>query len=165
MRTVSLDPVLGFPYHLKLSLACQITSSLRTITPWTTALGPVLTSILQSALPSDLWIFEEVAAVSGGQDDFDEARHLSCILRHDLQDRARENGEALIVAAALFHGPINGRRTYAEILFGLKNPEETRIWFRRYVCTSIGLALLTALDLTTGSPDTFPPCLSLYYSR
>lgn len=135
MRTVSLEPDLGFPYHLKLSLACEITSSLRTITPWTTALGPVLTRILQGVLPPDLWIFDEVAAVSGGQEDFDEARHLSCILRYDLQERARENGEALVVAAALFQRPINDHRTYAEILFALRSPEETCIWFRRYVCT------------------------------
>jgi hypothetical protein len=134
MRTVSLEPELGFPYHLKLSLACQITSSLRTITPWTTALGPVLTNILKSVLPPDLWIFDEVAGVSGGQDNFDEARHLSCILRHDLQDRARENGEALVVAAALFERPIDDHRTYAEILFGLRSLEEIRTWFRRYVC-------------------------------
>ncbi|KAJ5228123.1 hypothetical protein N7489_008831 [Penicillium chrysogenum] len=113
----------GHPTH-------PITSSLRTITPWTTALGPVLTDILKSVLPPDLWIFDEVAGVSGGQDNFDEARHLSCILRHDLQDRARENGEALVVAAALFERPIDDHRTYAEILFGLRSLEEIRTWFR-----------------------------------
>ncbi|KAE8333799.1 hypothetical protein BDV39DRAFT_188166 [Aspergillus sergii] len=40
MRTITIRPELGFNYHLKLSLACQITSALRTITPWTTCGGP-----------------------------------------------------------------------------------------------------------------------------
>ncbi|CAG7938622.1 unnamed protein product [Penicillium nalgiovense] len=34
MRTLTLRPELEFNYHLKLSLTCQITSALRTITPW-----------------------------------------------------------------------------------------------------------------------------------
>lgn len=133
MRTVTLQPELGFPYHLKLSLACQITSSLRTITPWTTALGPLLTDILKKCLPPNLWIFEEVAAVTGSQGNFDEARHLSCILRQDLENRARENREALIVVAGLFQRPLNDHRTYAEILFDLGSLEQTLSWFRRYV--------------------------------
>lgn len=133
MRTLTLRPSCRFPFHLKLSLACQITSALRTITPWTTCGGPVQTSLLEKFLPEDLWVFREVAAVSGGQDNFSDARHLSCILRDDLEERAKQNNEALVIAAALAQKPPGTDQTYAEILYGLETMEQKREWFQRYV--------------------------------
>ncbi|PYH34612.1 uncharacterized protein BO87DRAFT_435878 [Aspergillus neoniger CBS 115656] len=50
MRTVSMMPdVGGSPLHLKLSLNCQITSRLRTISPDAAALAPAVGKILQTA--------------------------------------------------------------------------------------------------------------------
>ncbi|KAI2720719.1 hypothetical protein CBS147332_3959 [Penicillium roqueforti] len=141
MRTLTIRPELEFKYHLKLSLACQITSALRTITPWTTCGGPVQTEILEYLLPKDLWVFREVAAVSGSQEDFNEARHLSCILRDSLETRARENDETLIIAAALAQKPGGGSRTYAEILYSLETISQKREWFRRYVTVLFELVL------------------------
>lgn len=129
MRTVTLRPELEFKYHLKLSLACHITSALRTITPWTTCGGPVQTEILEKLLPDDLWVFREVAAVSGSQKDFNDARHLSCILRDSLENRARENDEVLIISAALGQKPHGERRTWAEILFDLETVSQKKRWF------------------------------------
>lgn len=133
MRTLTVRSELEFKYHLKLSLACQITSALRTITPWTTCGGPIQTEILENLLPDDLWVFREVAAVSGSQQNFNDARHLSCILRDNLENRSRENDETLIIAAALGQKPCGERRTYAEILFNLETISQKLQWFERLV--------------------------------
>ena len=131
MRTLTIRPDLEFDYHLKLSLACQITSALRTITPWTTCGGPVQTELLERFLPDDLWVFREVAAVSGSQEDFNEARHLSCILRDSLESRAQANDEVLIIAAALGQRPYGDSRTYVEVLYNLETIAQKKEWFRR----------------------------------
>ncbi|KAJ5175036.1 IucC family-domain-containing protein [Penicillium canariense] len=141
MRTLTLRPYLEFKYHLKLSLACQITSALRTITPWTTCGGPVQTKLLERLLPNDLWVFREVAAISGSQDDFNDARHLSCILRDSLEVRAQANDETLIIAAALAQKPCGQIRTYAEILYGLETISQKKEWFQRYVTVLFQLVL------------------------
>lgn len=133
MRTLTLRPGCHFGYHLKLSLACQITSALRTITPWTTCGGPVQTDLLEKFLPEDMWVFREVAAVSGAQDDFGDAKHLSCILRDDLEARAGEQNESLVIAAALAQQPYGSDRTYAEILYGLETEVQKQEWFRGFV--------------------------------
>lgn len=133
MRTLTLRPELGFNYHIKLSLACQITSALRTITPWTTCGGPVQSKLLEKLLPKDLWVFREVAAVSGSQENFNDARHLSCILRDSLETRARANDETLIIAAALAQKPGGAGRTYTEILYGLETISQKKEWFQRSV--------------------------------
>ncbi|GAB1201674.1 hypothetical protein APSETT445_000257 [Aspergillus pseudonomiae] len=131
MRTLTIRPEFEFDYHLKLSLACQITSALRTITPWTTCGGPVQTELLERFLPDDLWVFREVAAVSGSQEDFNEARHLSCILRDSLESRAQANDEVLIIAAALGQRPYGDSRTYVEVLYNLETIAQKKEWFRR----------------------------------
>lgn len=141
MRTLTLRPESGFGYHLKLSLACQITSALRTITPWTTCGGPVQTALLEKFLPEDLWVFREVAAVSGAQDNFADAKHLSCILRDDLESRAAQNNERLVIAAALAQQPYNNTRTYAEILYNLHTAAQKRDWLRTYVTRLFELVL------------------------
>lgn len=141
MRTLTLRPECHFNFHLKLSLACQITSALRTITPWTTCGGPVQTALLEKFLPEDLWVFREVAAVSGAQENFSDARHLSCILRDDLETRARANNETLVIAAALAQKPHGETRTYAEILYNLHTTAQKRAWFREYVTTLFELIL------------------------
>ncbi|KAJ5102599.1 IucC family-domain-containing protein [Penicillium argentinense] len=141
MRTLTIRPELDFKYHLKMSLACQITSALRTITPWTTCGGPIQTGLLEKFLPDDLWVFRETAAVSGGQDDFNDARHLSCILREILETRAQVNDEALIIAAAFPQKPYGDSRTYAEILYGLETISQKKDWFQGYVKVLFDLVL------------------------
>ncbi|KNG82968.1 hypothetical protein ANOM_008953 [Aspergillus nomiae NRRL 13137] len=141
MRTLTIRPEFEFDYHLKLSLACQITSALRTITPWTTCGGPVQTELLERFLPDDLWVFREVAAVSGSQEDFNEARHLSCILRDSLERRAQANDEVLIIAAALGQRPYGDSRTYVEVLYNLETIAQKKEWFQRYVTVLFNLVL------------------------
>ncbi|KAE8386171.1 IucC family-domain-containing protein [Aspergillus alliaceus] len=146
MRTLTVRQELDFPYHLKVSLACYITSALRTITPWTTINGPVFTELLERFLPPDLWVFGEVASVTGSQSDFNKAKHLSCILRHDLEAKARMNNETLILAAALSHPSPETGHPYAETLFKLQTSREKESWFRRYIACLFKLALPPLLN-------------------
>lgn len=131
LRTVTLRPELDFKFNLKLSLACQITSAMRTITPWSTLGAPAVSELLTELVPPDLWIYREIASVTGAQADFNEARHFSCIFREDLEFRAREQGETLIVAAALAQRTIDSSVTYAEHLFGLDSVDSKLSWLKR----------------------------------
>lgn len=144
MRTISLDPGLDFRYHLKFPLACRITSVVRTTTPWTGA-GPALSQLLKKLLPSDLWLYGEVATVHGSQEDFNDAKHLSCILREDPEQRAHAQGEALIVAASLHQKPQGKGETYAEILFNLKSTHHKLRWLERSACPALDTKLMMSL--------------------
>ncbi|KAF9890654.1 hypothetical protein FE257_005785 [Aspergillus nanangensis] len=141
LRTITLRPELKFPFHLKLSLACQITSALRTITPWSAQGGPIVTKIMDQFLPPDLWTFREIAAVTGNQTEFDDAKHLSCILREDQEERTRANNEVLIIAAALNQQPQGTSQPYAEILFNLQTIAQKQEWFQKYVECLLNLLL------------------------
>ncbi|KAJ9492867.1 hypothetical protein VN97_g360 [Penicillium thymicola] len=146
LRSLTPRPELNFPFHLKLSLACQITSALRTITPWTAQGGPIVTGIMDRFLPPDLWIFKELAAATGSQLNFDDAKHLSCILRENLELRAEANNEVLIIAAALTQQPHGTSQPYAEILFNLRTIPQKQKWFQEYVECLLNLTLLPLVN-------------------
>lgn len=145
-RTVSLAPELESPYHLKLALACFITSALRTVSPWTACVGPEAGDVLSDVLPDDLWVAREVASVTGSGADFDEAKHISCVLREDLEPRANALGEALIPAAALAETDLATGISSAERVFGLDTIEKRRTWLRGYVSTLLRLVIPPALE-------------------
>ncbi|GMF66906.1 unnamed protein product [Aspergillus oryzae] len=94
---------------------------------------PSSKELLEKFLPDDLWVFREVAAVSGSQKDFNEARHLACILRDTLESRAQANDEVLIMAMALTQKPYGDSRTYAEILYNLETVVQKKEWFQSLV--------------------------------
>ena len=135
MRTILVRPELEFKYHLKLSLACQITSAMRTITPWSAIGAPEVSALLKKLLPRDMWVYGEVASVTGAQEDFNEAKHMSCIIREDLEFKARLQGETLILASALPQTTVHGDKTHAESIFSLDTLEEKLAWFREYVAS------------------------------
>ncbi|KAL3472534.1 ferric iron reductase FhuF-like transporter-domain-containing protein [Aspergillus californicus] len=137
MRTVNVRPELQFRYHLKLSLACQITSALRTITPWTALGGAEVSELLVKLLPPDMWLFKEAAAATGAQVEFNDAKHLSCILREDLELRANQQGESLIIASALAQLPVMGK-AHAQSLLPSEGKDD---WFRRYTSRLLYLTL------------------------
>ncbi|POS70413.1 hypothetical protein DHEL01_v211194 [Diaporthe helianthi] len=145
-RTVSLAPELEFPYHLKLALACYITSALRTVSPWTACVGPEAGDVLSDILPEDLWVAREVASVTGSGADFDEAKHISCVLREDLEPRASALGEALIPAAALAETDLATGVSSAERVFGLDTVAKRKGWLRNYVSTLLRLVIPPALE-------------------
>ncbi|KAJ5757131.1 uncharacterized protein N7511_007313 [Penicillium nucicola] len=141
MRTLTSRPELGFPYHLKLSLACNITSALRTITPWSTMGGPVFSELLERFLPPDLWVFREIGSITGSQSDFNKAKHFSCILRDNLETKAQANDETLILAAALAQHPPEAKTSYAESLYNLENVQKKKDWFRKYTACLFKLTI------------------------
>ncbi|KAL4985771.1 IucC family-domain-containing protein [Aspergillus falconensis] len=130
IRTVSVP---GYEFDIKFSLACQITSALRVLPCWSAAAAPQMTAFLRKILPEDLWLFGEVAAVTGSQEVKSEARHLTCILRENLEAKAEEHDEALVLVSALMEKPLGGQQTYAEILFDLSTTAEIKIWFTSYI--------------------------------
>ncbi|GLA24864.1 siderophore [Aspergillus niger] len=142
MRTVSMTPDVGSsPLHIKLSLNCQITSRLRTISPNAAALATAVGNILRALLPPDLWIFEEAASITGAQEDFQKACQLTCIIRKSPELRAADIGETLIPVAGLMQKPLNDYRTYMEIMFGLDSLKEKQTWFRKYLIKLFSLIL------------------------
>ncbi|KAI3400067.1 hypothetical protein diail_4605 [Diaporthe ilicicola] len=145
-RTVSLAAELDSPYHLKLALACFITSALRTVTPWTACVGPEAGEVLSEVLPENLWVAREVASVTGSGSDFDEAKHISCVLREDLEPRANALGEALIPAAALAETDLATGISSAERVFGLDTVDKRKAWIRSYVSTLLRLVIPPALE-------------------
>ena len=131
LRTVTLPTAETFHHHLKLALACNITSALRTITPWTALVGPEVSDILHEILPSSMWVCRELAAATGSQSDFDVAKHFSVLIRENLEPRASARGETLIVAAALAEKGVDGGLCHAERVFGLDSEAKREEWFRQ----------------------------------
>jgi siderophore synthetase component len=128
IRTVVLPQTLQFEWHLKLALACTITSALRTITPWTACVGPELSGVLSDLLPEDTWICREVASITGAQRDYDEAKHISCVLWEDHEARANAMNQTLVIAAALAETPYGETECYATFLFKLVTAEGKMDW-------------------------------------
>jgi len=131
LRTVSLPPDSAFPHHLKFTLACKITSALRTITPWTANIGPEVSVLLQKLLPPTMWVFTEIGAVTGSNPDFDKAKHISVLIRENVELRARAHGETLIPAAALAERGIDNEECHAARIFHLDTLEKKKAWFRK----------------------------------
>ncbi|KID85221.1 Aerobactin siderophore biosynthesis, IucA/IucC [Metarhizium guizhouense ARSEF 977] len=138
MRTVSVP---GFAYDVKFSLACLVTSALRVLPCWSADAAPKLTCLLKEISPPNLWIVGEIAAVTGNQQDMAEARYMTCILRENLESRAKQNNEALILSSALMEKPTGGSRTYAEVLFDLHTTADKVRWFKSHVQHLLSLAL------------------------
>ncbi|EPS27085.1 hypothetical protein PDE_02026 [Penicillium oxalicum 114-2] len=157
MRTLAVRSYFNFPYHIKSSIACQITSDVRAIRPCQTVGGQLVGKQLYKFFPSDLWWFNEVASVSGSQvaqghsqANEDKARHIGCILREDLEARANANNEALIIAGSLAQQPANDPRTHAEIVLGLESVEQKQEWLREYVAGFLRAALLPLVQYGIG---------------
>lgn len=69
--------------------------------------------------------------MTGGQQDFEKAKLITCLLREDLEPRAREQGQAFIVAAALAESGVDTGVSHAERVFKLDTVEKRKTWFRR----------------------------------
>lgn len=157
MRTVSIP---GFVYDVKFSLACLVTSALRVLPCWSADAAPKLTCLLKEISPPNLWIVGEVAAVTGNQQDMAEARYMTCILRENLESRAKQNNEALILSSALMEKPMGGSRTYAEVLFDLHTTADKVRWFKRFVAhESCWLARQELIGGEQLCPTSFVSCL------
>ncbi|EPS42535.1 hypothetical protein H072_3486 [Dactylellina haptotyla CBS 200.50] len=141
-RTVSIE---GYPLDLKFSLAVRIGTVFRQFGNSDALFGVRMSKWLRNIVPDNLWVFEEVASISGNEEKkgFYPARRLACVLRESLISRADERNETLILPAALIDRPYGESRTYAEIVFGLHTKEQKLAWFRTYLEALLPLALHT----------------------
>ena len=130
LRTVSFKHGSAFPHDLKFALACNITSALRTVTPWTVLVGPEISGVLGKLLPASMWVCNEIAAVTGSQPDFDQAKHVSVLVRENLEAKARSRGECLIIAAALAERGLDGEECHAARVFQLVTVAQKKAWLR-----------------------------------
>ncbi|PIA14897.1 hypothetical protein COEREDRAFT_45656 [Coemansia reversa NRRL 1564] len=106
LRTVCPEAFMSFGYAIKLPLGIKVSSALRTITPWSTFVGPRITQVIPQILhrapvEGALLIAGEPASAVSTNPDFDIAKYLSCIVREDPEHICRPRGERVIVAAAL----------------------------------------------------------------
>ena len=90
-----------------------------------------MSELMTKLLPTDLWVCKDIAAVTGSLQNFEEAKHIRCLLRENLEPRAREKGQTLIVAADLAESDVNGEVPNAERVFRLETGEKRKFWFRR----------------------------------
>ncbi|KAF9923315.1 hypothetical protein BGZ67_009907, partial [Mortierella alpina] len=98
----------GLPnYAFKISLSIRLTSSVRTVSPWTASIGPQMTPVLEHIIPksSVLRYATEQSTVRTKHTDFGIAKHLGCIIRDELDATLREQNEAVVVCAALTERP------------------------------------------------------------
>ncbi|KPM41505.1 hypothetical protein AK830_g5103 [Neonectria ditissima] len=75
------------------------------------------------------------------QKNTSKARYITCTLRENLEFRANQYNEALVLASALIERPRNGCRSYAEIRCDLKTTNDKVVWFRRYIRSPPTLSL------------------------
>lgn len=141
LRTVVLPEEFDFQWHMKLALACTVTSALRTITPWTACVGPELSNVLFDLLPENTWICREVASITGAQDSFDEAKHISCVLRESHESRSEAMNQTMIIAAALAERPYGTRDCYAAVMFELMTREDKLDWLEKSVSEYVPVML------------------------
>ncbi|KAE8330163.1 hypothetical protein BDV39DRAFT_202350 [Aspergillus sergii] len=85
IRTVSVP---GYGFDIKFFLACLITSAPRVLPNWSADVASNITSVLKKLFPPDLWVFGEVAAVTGSQENVSDAHHLTCILQGNMEAKA-----------------------------------------------------------------------------
>ncbi|MCO5595173.1 hypothetical protein L7F22_049212 [Adiantum nelumboides] len=101
LRTVLVEALPCF--NLKLAVGMQVGSCMRTVSPWSTHIGPTFGPIAERVIEDKdvLQLCSELASVVGAHPDPDCAKHLSCIIRQDAQSLAEPRGERVVVCAAL----------------------------------------------------------------
>ncbi|KAJ2452765.1 hypothetical protein GGF42_003953 [Coemansia sp. RSA 2424] len=136
LRTVCPQALAPLGYDLKLPLGIKTTSALRTISPWSTFVGPRVTeaipAILRDAPVEDaLLIAGEPASAVSVNPDYDIAKYLSCVIRNDPEHICRPRGERVIMAAALTNSSDDGTSTVVS-QWGLDTVEKRRSFLHSY---------------------------------
>ncbi|ORX84409.1 hypothetical protein K493DRAFT_320108 [Basidiobolus meristosporus CBS 931.73] len=131
LRTVFLDALPKL--NLKLSIGIKVSSSMRTITPWTTYLGPTLRPVIDQVIEDKqiLKIADELASVVIRHDDTDIAKHLSCIVRQDTDSLLEGTNEKAIICCSLVERDADGQ-SYVIKVFDLDTHEKRLEFFRSY---------------------------------
>lgn len=126
LRTLVVPSVPGFAF--KLAFGIKVSSALRTVTPWTTHTGPEFIPIFKKLCINKeiLKISNAVATATVTEQNYDIAKHLSCIIREDFNDL----NEKVIICAALTERDENGM-SVVEKVWKLDTEEKRIKFFRR----------------------------------
>ncbi|OMJ24501.1 hypothetical protein AYI69_g4610 [Smittium culicis] len=146
LRTVSPDSMIPSGLCIKLPLGIKTSSALRTITPWSTHIGPRISKILpllnkkleevysNTSTPfsqEKMYIAREIASIVHNDTDFDVSKYLSCIVREEADYLVRNNyNENVVVCAALTEKTLDGT-PYVEKCLELNTHEEKINFFTR----------------------------------
>ncbi|KAJ1807695.1 hypothetical protein LPJ75_004746, partial [Coemansia sp. RSA 2598] len=106
LRTVCPKAFAPLGYDVKLPLGIKVSSALRTISPWSTFVGPRVTAVIphilsKAPVADALLIAGEPASAVSNDRDYDVAKYLSCVIRNDPEHICRLRNERVILAAAL----------------------------------------------------------------
>jgi hypothetical protein len=88
-----------------------------------------LSTILREILPENLWLMSDAGGVSGSQKSFDDSKHISCVFRENLNRKALENNETLVVTGTLQKIPSGSEECNAALVYILRTEEEKMRWF------------------------------------
>ncbi|KAJ2706619.1 hypothetical protein FB645_001494 [Coemansia sp. IMI 203386] len=137
LRTVCPKAFALLGYDIKLPLGIKVSSALRTISPWSTFVGPritmVIPHILSKAPVADaLLIAGEPASAVSNDPNFDIAKYLSCVIRSDPEHICRLRNERVILAAALTGYDDHGVSVVVK-QWGLDSPERRIGFLESYV--------------------------------
>ncbi|KAJ1652545.1 hypothetical protein IWQ61_007142 [Dispira simplex] len=120
---------------LKLPLGLKISSALRTITPWTTYLGPGLRPVIDR-LKLDRQaciVVHETSSVVAVHDDTDVAKHLSCLVRESATELLHSAQEKVVVCAALTERSSSGQcLPHVVQAWGLKTENQRLDFLNQY---------------------------------
>jgi len=130
LRTVSIMDNSEFPYHLKLATTHVISSTLRTIYPWTASTSREVSELLKEIAPPELLIIGEIASARSSEKNPDDARHLAVIVREDIEPAARRNGRSVIVTSTLFEMSHRADQSNVERIFHLDDATKRQNWFK-----------------------------------
>ncbi|KAJ2783426.1 hypothetical protein H4R18_001691 [Coemansia javaensis] len=138
LRTVVPEIPEPYAYDIKLPLGLKTSSALRTVSPWSTFVGPRVTEaiphILRGApVEGALLIAGEPASAVSADPDYDVAKYLSCIVREAPEQVCRPLGERVIVAAALTERSEAGESA-AVRHWALATEAQRREFLRAYMC-------------------------------
>ncbi|KAJ2731654.1 hypothetical protein H4R23_003027 [Coemansia sp. Cherry 401B] len=136
IRTVCPEAFVPLGYDLKLPLGIKVSSALRTISPWSTFVGPRITAVIPRILHGApvggaLLIAGEPASAVSANPDFDIAKYLSCVIREDPEHICRPRGERVIVAAALTDYSVDGQSAVVK-QWDLKTVDQRRAFLQSY---------------------------------
>ncbi|KAI8319313.1 hypothetical protein GQ54DRAFT_293046 [Martensiomyces pterosporus] len=137
LRTVCPKSFSPLGYDIKLPLGIKVSSALRTISPWSTYVGPRITRVIPEILRGSpvqdaLLIAGEPASAVSTNEDFDIAKYLSCVIRDDPEYICRPRGERVILAAALTNYNDDGT-SMAVNQWKLDSVEKRTQFLRNYV--------------------------------
>ncbi|KAF7727683.1 hypothetical protein EC973_007238 [Apophysomyces ossiformis] len=140
IRSVAAPTILP-GLSVKLCLGIKISSALRTITPFSTYFGPGFSFDVVPKLTYDkkkLTIERELGSAVYNHEDFDEAKHCSCVIREAFE-YAEDNRDLIVPCAALVE-KIQRPDTDETLLthtWGLDTEEKRIAFLDRYIETAL----------------------------